>query len=169
VALAQTSVLVRKIASVVVTSPQLTEQREAVLEGRTFYVASGPAVPAGGAIELSLTGLPHHSVVPRYLALALAVLIVGAGTWLAVGASEATPGGRGALESRREQLFSLLQALDEQHDRERPPTASYQARRRQLISQLEEIYERLDDLERAAPAAGRPRDAAASAPSFRRA
>jgi hypothetical protein len=169
VALPQTSLLVRKIASIAVTSPQITQQRESTLESRTYYVASGPGVAAGEAVEINLSGLPHHSTVPRYIALTLAMLVIGVGTWFAAGDAGTGPASQATLEARREQLFAALVALDEQPPSARPPGAAHQTRRQELVSELEAIYGALDDLPSSASAGGRRRDAAAPEPSLRRA
>ncbi len=54
-------------------SPQIAEHRDMPLQGETFIVGKGPAVPAGDTIALTFTGLPHQPVWPRNVALALAL------------------------------------------------------------------------------------------------
>lgn len=147
VALPQTSLMVRKVDGLTMASPQATSQREVPIEGQPYYVANGGAIPAGGVLEVSLSGLPYHSRVPRDLALALAVAIAGAGIWAATGVRvrglESEPQ---KLEARREQLFAELLKLEEQHRAGRGDASRYQPRRRDLIAQLEQVYMRLDGL-----------------------
>jgi hypothetical protein len=63
-------------------SAQVTEREE--LPGQQPAIAArGPALAAGQALELEITGLPHHTAWPRNLALGLAGVIVVIGIWAA--------------------------------------------------------------------------------------
>jgi hypothetical protein len=77
------NVLVLQIGGLDVRSPQLASKREVSDQNQRLIVASGPAIPAGQSMVLEITGLPHHAVWPRYVALSLATVIVGAGLWAA--------------------------------------------------------------------------------------
>jgi hypothetical protein len=77
------NVLVLQIGGLDITSPQLASKREMSDQNQRLIVASGPAIPAGQSMVLEITGLPHHAVWPRYVALSLATVIVGAGLWAA--------------------------------------------------------------------------------------
>lgn len=147
VPLTQTSLMVRKFGDLTVASPQASSQREVPIDGRQYYVANGGAIPAGGVLEIALNGLPYHSRVPRYLALGLALAVAGIGVWAAAGAPAArVDAERQKLEARREQLFADLVKVEEQHHAGRGDATRYPARRRDLVTQLEQVYARLDGL-----------------------
>ena len=63
-------------------SPQIARRGEmAPSGGRTYVLGAGSGIPPGGTLTFGLVGLPHHSTLPRTIALMLAVWIVGWGTW----------------------------------------------------------------------------------------
>ena len=72
------------------TSPQIERQQDMPAGRRSYIAAAGGAVIAGTPVQLTIAGLPHHSALPRNIALvALAVAVLG--VWL---------GGRHRLRSR---------------------------------------------------------------------
>ena len=117
------------------------------VQGQTFIVAKGPAVPAGGAVVLTFSGLPHQPLWPRNLALALAAMILAAGTWSAMRARAQTPADadrRRKLEARRDRALAELTSLEEQHRAQSIEPGRYAARRRELVAALERLYADLD-------------------------
>ena len=82
-ALQNVAVLVPQIGGLDVRSAQITSKREVTDQGQKLIVAGGPAIPAGQSLVLEISGLPHHSLWPRYVALSLATVIAGAGLWAA--------------------------------------------------------------------------------------
>jgi len=84
-ALQQVNVLVQQLGGFTVRSPQLTGTREVQSEqGQTLILGAGPALSQGQTLAIEITGLPHRPTWPRNLALALAVIFMGAGLWAAV-------------------------------------------------------------------------------------
>jgi hypothetical protein len=79
--LEQVLVIAEKSAELRLTSAQASNQRETAADGRTYIVASGPAIGTGGALQLTIDGLPGHTKWPRYVALALAGAVLLAGAW----------------------------------------------------------------------------------------
>ena len=77
------NVLVLQIGGLDVRSSQLASKREVTDQDQRLIVAGGPTIPAGQSLVLEITGLPHHAVWPRYVALSLATVIVVAGLWAA--------------------------------------------------------------------------------------
>jgi hypothetical protein len=128
------------------SSSQLSGQREMSAEGQTYIVAQGPAVRAGDAISITLSGLPHHPTWPRNLALVVAGTILAAGFWAA---SRRRPGTDGAetsrLHARRDRLFTELTALEQQKHAGTIDEGQYASRRQDLMSALETVYRQLDD------------------------
>jgi hypothetical protein len=141
------AVIVRKFGDAKLTSPNIARQQEMPADGETYIAAAGnAAIPAGQAITLTVTGLPHHSVVPRYVALVLAGIIVLAGF---VALRRPVEGNAAAAErkrliARREKLFQDLVKLEQDHRRGRVDEARYGERRRALMESLEHVYGALD-------------------------
>lgn len=80
-ALQQAMVLVQQVGGVSLTSAQLPAKRESADQGQSLIVATGPGLGAGQTLTFEISGLPHHPLWPRYLALGLASVIVCAGLW----------------------------------------------------------------------------------------
>ena len=140
----QVAVGVQRLSGLTVESAQASSVREASLSGQAFFIASGPALPAGTALRLTLAGLPHKSLVPLYIALARAAAVAGAGTWLAMRPSTSRDDGRRRLEARRARGLAALAALDADHRAGRVRSPAYDERRARLLADLERVYGALD-------------------------
>jgi hypothetical protein len=141
------AVIVRKFGDAKLTSPNISRQQEMPADGQVYIAGAGDAsIPAGQAITLNVTGLPHHSVMPRYLAMSLAGLIVLIGIFALRRPVEAdAPGGeRKRLVARREKLLQDLVKLERDHRRGRLDAARYAERRQVLMEALEHVYGALD-------------------------
>lgn len=77
------NVMVQQTGTIDVRSPQIATKKLMAEQGPSVIAAIGPAIQAGHALELEITGLPHHPVWPRYLALTLATGIMAIGIWAA--------------------------------------------------------------------------------------
>ena len=147
VPLAQLSVMAQKSGDMQLHSPRIAEHRDMPLQGQTFIVAKGPAVPAGQSIALNFTGLPHQPQWPRNVALALALAILAAGLWgtMRTGrpAGDETERAR-RLESKRERLFAELTMLEAQYAAGSVDPERYATRRRELVAALERVYAEID-------------------------
>ncbi len=82
-AVANLAVLMKKPGDMSLSSPQLPSVQEREFEGERYILAQGPAIPAGGTLSMTFSGLPHHSPMPRRIALGLAFLILGSAFWAA--------------------------------------------------------------------------------------
>ena len=143
----QLVVMAEKAGSERLSSPSITRQQEVPANGHTYIVAAGGAIPAGQSLALSLTGLPHHSESPRWIALSLAGGVVLAG-FLAAARTTRTPEPapeRKRLLARRERLFRDLVALENDHRGGRVDRSRYASRREELMAALELVYGALDD------------------------
>ena len=146
--LGQVSVMAQKVGDMQLESPQIAEHRDMPLQGETFIVGKGPAIPAGRVLSFRFTGLPHQPVWPRNLALGLALAILGIGVWAS---TRRNPGSqdddahRKRLVARRDRLFAELTSIEEQHLEQTIDADRYAERRRELLASLERVYAQLDD------------------------
>lgn len=138
----QVAMAVHRLPGMGLESPQIASTREASLRGQSFLVASGPSLPAGTPLTITLTGLPHRSMTGRYIAIGLAAAIVLVGIWLSV--TPATPVDRASLEARREAGLRALADLEIAHRAGQVAGEAYGERRAALIAELEAVYQALD-------------------------
>lgn len=146
-AVEQFSVIVKKVGAVKLTSPHLGGQEDVSAQGETFIASTGRAIAAGQPLVLSLAGLPHHSPVPRVVALGIAAGVVLIGAWTIVRGPEGKTGDtavRKRLTARREKLFGELVHLEHERRNGRANEPRYNARREELLSALEHVYGALD-------------------------
>ena len=137
---------VQKVGAMRVESPQITRIREAPIQNVPFIVGSGPALAAGTPLVVTVSGLPHHSRIPLWIALGLVATIVAAGAWLGrrPAADAAGDGERAALEAARERGLSALAALDAERRTGRIDQRTFDQRRAPLVVALERVYADLD-------------------------
>jgi hypothetical protein len=144
--LEQVAVLVKKLGPTRLVSPQILNQQDMTAQGEVFIAATGGRVPAGQAIVLRLEDLPHHSALPRWIALVLAAMIVAAGVWASTRREEGAirAAERKRLVARRDKLFDELVRLETDHRNGRGDHGRYVSRREELVTALEHIYGALD-------------------------
>ena len=140
----QVLVLVKKFGAVQLTSPQIFRQQD--FPTGDAFMAGGAALAAGQPLTLTLSGLPHHSRTPRWIAVAIAGLIALLGFWLARKGPAPTllQDERKRLLSRREKLLQELVRLENDERAGRGDRARYAMRREELMVALERIYGALD-------------------------
>lgn len=140
----QVTVASTKVGSVSFASPQFSSVGDVKGEdGTPFILASGPGIKAGGTLRMQVSGLPVHSAVPRYAALALAAAIALFGLWLALPRAKSAGESRQRLLSRRDALLAELAQIEER-GRAGRETARDTARKPRLVAELEQIYGELD-------------------------
>ena len=139
------AVLMKKTGAISLASPQLPDVQEREFEGERYILAQGPALAAGSTLSITFSGLPHHSPMPRRVALAVTLLIVAGFAWHATRRpSRAANAARvKQLTARREKLFSELVRLEHQR-RAGAADAKHAERRAALVAQLERVYRDLD-------------------------
>lgn len=149
------TVAVEQVGALTLQSAQLTESSQVRADDGTAYLmASGPALPAGGALVLELGNLPVHSQTPRNVALVLAAAALAFGVWLSVTRRPVVEvRDRAALVRRRDTLLSQLAPLEARH-RSGTETEAQGARRRRLLTELEHIYGELDEAAPSGPQGG---------------
>jgi hypothetical protein len=153
----QLVVFVQKVGDARATSPQFERQQEMPAGGETLIVGvSDKTIPAGQPISITVTGLPHHSAAPRWIAIGLAAAIVLAGAWAAwKPAAVDRAGERARLVARREKLLQDLVRLEQDQRRGRIDASRYARRREELIAALEHVYGALDTIDPGAGPTGR--------------
>ena len=137
---------IQKRGSLSIASPQFQTVNDVPTEdGNVYVVGSGLALAAGTPVSVTLSNLPAHSPVPRYVALGLALAVAVFGTWLAVTAGKKTAGERAALEARRDALLDDLARLEAQRRAGTITAERYETRRTRIVGDLERIYGQLDE------------------------
>lgn len=143
------ALVVQKVGGMRLSSPSAPTVRDTQLQGTPFIMGTGASVPAGTPLQLTLSGLPHRSRVPVYLALAMAAGLVVWGAWMAMSQSEASAAAQAArrreLEGRRDRGLAALAALERRHAARALDEDEYIEERRSLVADLERIYGELDD------------------------
>ena len=83
--LQQLVLLVEQPGALEVTSPQIAGRAAMRAgDGKAFINASGPSIPAGQRLVMDLSGLPHHPLWPRWVALACASVFIAWALWAGV-------------------------------------------------------------------------------------
>lgn len=134
-----TAMVTEKIDGLTVEGNQLTsEDRE--LQGRKLVLYRGPGTSANGSIEYHFRGLPHNDPTWRYVASAIAlILLAGFGVYAARGSTgKAT---RERLEQQREHLLGELAALEKTDGGDKR-----ERKKQELTARLVRIYRELDEL-----------------------
>jgi hypothetical protein len=143
----QLSVIVKKVGDTSLASPQLSSQREMQAEGESYIAGQGPELRAGQPLQLTVAGYPHHSSMPRTIALMLAALVAAVGAFAASRPTiddGAVAAERKRLIGRREKLFADLVRLENDRRAGRVDGRRYDARREELVAALEQVYAALD-------------------------
>jgi hypothetical protein len=138
--LPQITVIVRKFGNLRATLAGMTGQREVPLEARVYLVLNGKALNPGERIDLTLEGLPHQALWPRYTTLGLAALLLIGGILLALQAPrpEQTEEELRSLRVRRGERFDKLVSV-ERRLRQAPDDEALRERRAALIAEVEEL------------------------------
>jgi hypothetical protein len=138
-----------QIPGLSITGPGVGARESRELNGHKYWVMPGSAVPPGGVLRFTVTGLPSTDHTGRTISGALVLALIGAaiafGRRSPQAGRKSGPGERGRLEARREALFSDLVAV-EGAARSGASTATPE-RRRELVAKLEGVYQQLAALD----------------------
>jgi hypothetical protein len=140
----QVTVASTKVGAISFASPQFSSVGEVKGDdGTPFILASGAGIKAGETLRIQVNGLPVHSPVPRYAALALAAAIALFGLWLALPGAKTVGQSRQRLIARRDALLGELAQIEERARAGRE-SGRDAARKPRLVAELEQIYGELD-------------------------
>ncbi|HEX5475538.1 MAG TPA: hypothetical protein VFX12_12840 [Vicinamibacterales bacterium] len=146
--LSQVTLLLQKTKTMRLASPDIVQQREMSADGQSYVLGQGPALKAGSLLTMTVSGVPHHPVWPRNLALALAGVILLGGGWVAVRGrrgAESRAARRRRLQAERERLFAELAVVEARHRAGGIDDEDFALRRRDLIAALEDVYAAMDE------------------------
>jgi hypothetical protein len=146
----------QKVTSLTVSGPGVGPREERVLGGHKYWIMSLPAVPAGGAVKFTLSGLPSTDSSGRWFAGVVSLALVFGACVFArrptSGAGSKRGGGPTVAEERkrlvgeREALFGELVALERAARVMDKPVPADQ--RRQLVTRLEQVYQDIAALDK---------------------
>jgi hypothetical protein len=137
---------IQKRGSVSIASPQFTAVNDIPTEdGNVYAVGSGGVLPAGTPLTVTLSNLPFHSRMSRYVAIAFALAVVALGAWLAATPRSTAGDDRAALQARRDALLDDLARLEGQRRAGTVSVEKYETRRKKMVGDLERIYGQLDE------------------------
>jgi hypothetical protein len=146
IALPQVIVGVQKVGDLRMSSPQLSTSNDIRTDnGELFVLGNGPALPAGGTVTLTLSGLPSRSRAPRYIALGLAAGLLALGAWLSFGSQARASQARDVLVARRDTLLGQLAQMESRRRAGAADTEAQTRRRNRILAELEQIYGELDE------------------------
>jgi hypothetical protein len=151
-----TLIIDQKIESLSASGPGVGAREERTLGGHKYWVMPVAAVPAGGAVNFTLTGLPSNGfggqIFSGVLALALVLCaFVFAHRPPSAGPERSAATERKRLVDMREALFAELVVMERAARAAGTPAPAEQ--RRQLVGRLEQVYQDIAALDEHEPRA----------------
>jgi hypothetical protein len=143
------TLITEQIPGLAITGPGVGARESRELNGKKYWVMPGAAIPPGGVLSFTVTGLPSTDHTGRTIAglitLALIAAAFGFGRRPEDQARKAATGERDRLTARRETLFTELVAVERQA--RAGALGATPERRRELVGKLEGVYQQLAALE----------------------
>jgi hypothetical protein len=143
------TLITEQLPGLEITGPGIGARESREANGKKYWVMPGQAVPAGGVLTFTVTGLPTTDHTGRVVAAVLFFLLVGLALAFARRpkdeARRAATSERERLTARRETLFSELVAVERQA--RSGAAAATPERRRDLVAKLEVVYQQLAALD----------------------
>jgi hypothetical protein len=136
-------VAVEKVGDMRLQSAQLANIENFNADGgKVFLLGSGGRLAANSELVVEMSNLPAHDMTLRWLAVALAGVIVAVGAYVAFSPKGKPP--RAALEDERARLMRELVAMEERRRAGRPK-AKDADRRPAVMAELERVLAALDE------------------------
>jgi hypothetical protein len=143
------TVIMEQIPGMAIAGPGIGAREARELNGKKYWLMPGQAIPAGGAMKLTVTGLPSTDHTGRTISAALTLALFAAafvfGRRPKDEARKAAVSERDRLAARRETLFAELVAVERQA--RSGVAGTVPERRRELVGKLESVYQQLASLE----------------------
>jgi hypothetical protein len=143
------TLITEQLPGLEVSGPGVGARESRELNGRKYWVMPVSAIPPGGTLTFTVTGLPSTDRTGRNVAGALALALVGVALAFARqpkdSAQRAAASERDRLTARREALFAELVAVERQA--RAGAVGATPERRRELVGKLEGVYQQLAALE----------------------
>ena len=143
------TLIMEQLPGLDISGPGIGARESRELNGHKYWVMPGPAIPPGGVMRFTVTGLPAKDHTGRNISAVLVVLLMGAA--IAFGrrpkgeARRAAVSERDRLTARRESLFAELVAVERQA--RSGAKGATPERRSELVGKLEGVYQQLAALE----------------------
>jgi hypothetical protein len=136
----------QKVVGLTVSGPGVGAREERVLGGHKYWVMPVAAIPAGGTLTFTLSGLPSTPNGGRIASGILSLMMIG-GTVLFARRPHGGAGGKRAsiveerarLVEKREALFTELVSMERKARATETPIAAGQ--REQVVARLERVYQ----------------------------
>jgi hypothetical protein len=142
------TLIMEQIPGMEISGPGVGQREAKELNGKKYWVMPGSAVPPGGVLHFTVTGLPSidHSgrIISAALTIALILAAFAFGRRPVDETRRAAASERDRLTARRENLFAELVAVERQT---RGGSATAPERRRELVGKLEGVYQQLAALD----------------------
>jgi len=140
-------VMATKLPGLSMTSPAFATSSEVPGDTHAFLIGTGAGLAPSKELSVTLAGVPSRNRSGRFVAIALAVLVLIGGAWGAATASARTGdlARKAELEQRRTRLMADLVKLENQQRAATIDAARYANRRTELFAQLERVYGELDE------------------------
>lgn len=119
------------------------------LNGIEFIIFDFGGVPAGGALDLKVTGLPSKATWPRNLAVLLSLGLVGWTAYVLLNqrilkAKVAPPLGALSAQARRDQIVKALEILERDRTGDAVKDKRYQRRHAELMQELAAVLREIE-------------------------
>lgn len=143
---ARIQVIATKLPGLSMTSPQFASTNEVPGDTHNFILGTGAMLAPGKELSVTLAGVPSRNRAGRFVAIAVAVLVLIGGIWGAATSTARTGdlARKSELEQRRTKLMADLVRLENQQRAGAVDPARYASRRSDLFDQLERVYGELD-------------------------
>ena len=142
VAVQQLPFFIERLGNLTATSPQMRPDGErSGNSGAVFAALTSSSLPANSTVSIELNNLPAQSRLAGWVAVGLALGVIGLGVWLSV---MRRPDLLSALVSRRNGLLSKLEELELKRRSGKMADERYLTRRQRLMLELEDVYHEID-------------------------
>ena len=142
-AVQQLPFFIERFGNLTVTSPQMRPDGErSGNNGTVFAALTSSSLPANSTVSIELSNLPAQSRVAGWVAVGLALAVIGLGVWLSVAGRRTDL--RTVLVSRRDALLSRLEELELKRRDGKMADERYLTRRQRLMAELEDVYHEID-------------------------